>query len=226
MTTQIHLDGGQPLIITPGSIRASGRVSPVLMISFEVSMAGAAGLRLDHLIVRLRAAGELIGTGQLVGGAVYGMAGSMQVEIPTTHRMLEFITDRLGAGPHVDLEIRVQGRLRWRADSADPDWQDAAILNDPAVPLAVSRTTWYQLVLAPVRQSEYVYLEVAIPNGDPGDRGAGLSSSFTVPRPLTRPGTTTPSSSGSAGSWTRFPAPSSTSSTWFPTRRNEAPSTS
>jgi hypothetical protein len=164
----VQTSDNRSVSVTPGNLTATGRVSPVLAIGLTIKVEGASVLRLDHLMVRLYSSAELIGTGQVVGTTVYPSSWFTQVEIPTTHRLIDLVTDQLGSAAEVPLILRLHGLLRWRASRED-DWHEDDLPNNNIQhQFSVARSKWYDQVLTPIRQSDFVYLEVAVPKGELG----------------------------------------------------------
>ncbi|MEO6699985.1 MAG: hypothetical protein ABIP57_00600 [Jatrophihabitantaceae bacterium] len=150
-----------------GEVTATGRLSPVLIIPLRLRRLNApetAQIRLLGVVVEAACGGEILGQGWLGGVTLYqNGSNATVVRIPTSHRLLGWATDyvvRRGAGR---LELRLYGAVQFR-DTPDDEWIDEDIPYLPAANSAIkiSRSDWHDYVLSPVRQADYLYLEVEL----------------------------------------------------------------
>lgn len=124
--------------------------------------------------MRLSCQGELLGEGWLGGPSLtYTYPTSEAIEVPTTHRMIQYVTDTLSQSPTVSLELGWSGMVRLTLSEDRP----VRIASDPApgqhverrvhdgtpISMQVARSDWLSKVLSPIRQEDFLYLEVAVP---------------------------------------------------------------
>jgi len=105
-------------------------------------------------------------------------------EVATSQRLLQYITGGLQpSATVVELEAKLSGFVLVTMDESQPDasgWprlptdpgpgesKRITFSNSVASPLQVSRTEWYERVLAPTRNEQYRYLEIVLPKDDKG----------------------------------------------------------
>jgi hypothetical protein len=103
-------------------------------------------------------------------------------EVATSQRLLQYITGGLQpSATVVELEAKLSGFVLVTMDESQPDasgWPRPATdpgpgeserrtISDPSEStLQVPRTVWYERVLAPTRNEQYRYLEMALPKDD------------------------------------------------------------
>lgn len=150
-----------------GEVTAAGRLSPVLTIPLRLRQFNTpetGQIRLQSVEVEAICAGEILGQGWLGGITLnQGSSNVIMVRIPTSQRLLDWATDdvvRRGVGM---LELRLHGAIQLRDASTD-DWSDEDVRYLPSANSAIkiSRSDWHDHVLRPVRQADYLYLEVEI----------------------------------------------------------------
>ena len=154
-----------------GSLSAAGRKSPVLKLPLTFQTTDAVEIRLDHVVVRVTCAGELVGVAHLAGDVLVQQRHYVPqaiAEVPTSHVMIDFITDTFVSGSQTSLTVTPYGVITWRANQDSDPVQDTLPNNSAGHQLAVSRSDWYERVLVPLRQTDFVYLEIALPQGEAG----------------------------------------------------------
>lgn len=131
--------------------------------------------------VRVSFGNESLGESRITGERVGSGGRVIQVEVPTTHLMLNHVTDRLGPLEQVSLTLSWYGILRilWEPNESDARymgeptpgvWTDFQIGESVSVQtVAIPRSDWFSKVVTPVGLSDFVYSEVAIPKGPLGD---------------------------------------------------------
>src|SRR5690348_10953401 len=78
-----------------GPVGGTGRVVPRLTLPVAFTAPDAVELRLDHVVVRLLAKDELMGTGHLAGNVLaqrHSYKPVVMVEVSTSHRLLDWVT--------------------------------------------------------------------------------------------------------------------------------------
>lgn len=166
----------QPIQVEMGSIGAHGRLNPVLQL--WASFRTTEGWTADLLVLRLRlmCRNELVGEGWIFGTPVTSSSDRTEVlEIPTTHRMIQYLSDTLGTATALDLELRWSGmaRITMNPDAArrfatdpEPGGSNEHQIHDAGpMNFQITRSDWYSKVLSPIRQEDYIYLEIAVPRG-------------------------------------------------------------
>lgn len=168
------------------SVTARGLIAPRLVFWVTLSSPTeriAAELR--DLRVQVVAGDEVLGEGRLISEPALWHGTQCELEVPTDHRLLDYVTARLGREAHVRLVLRWKGLMRvtWSPGPSDPRMQDDP---QPDVPtdlrisygqwieqhLNVPRSDWFTKVLQPTRHTDFLYMEVAIPRGPEADRWA------------------------------------------------------
>ena len=158
-----------------------GRLNPRLQLSFTAHPVPHATVVLSDVTLRLEHRQELIGEGRVAGQRLYD-GSAVTFEVVTSQRLLRHITD--GLAPEI-LDVQLDARLRGVGHfSVDPTALTSPgplrIANDPepgqskdfelsaGMPstLQIARGAWYGRVLAPTRNEQYRYLEVALPRDD------------------------------------------------------------
>lgn len=172
MTSLSSMRGFSLNVDFTGRLLAEGRLAPVLTAGLSIAPPGTEQLRLDHLLVELHCNAEIVGEGHIVGAEVNPLPSSKpetDVRIGTTPRLIDFMTDQLGSAGRLRLEFRVAGAFRHR-DQGAPDWSEDSIpgYQSPIVG-DVKRSDWIERVLTPVRNADFVFLEVAVPRGSTGN---------------------------------------------------------
>lgn len=166
------LSGRSLMVDVLGRLAALGRITPRLVVPLVLEVTDARLLRVEHLVVRLSAGNELLGTGHLAGNMIHQRHGSLSrvmVEVPTTHRLLDFATRSLGGRGELALALQPYGVVSWGNVEAGDFQQESIPDQGMACQFSVPRSEWYESVLRPLRQAEFVYLEVGIPTGADGD---------------------------------------------------------
>ena len=119
---------------------------------------------------------RLVGEGHIYGTSVASTERTEMLEIPTTHRIIQYMTDTLGTGTALDLQARWSGLARiilnpngTKRFATDPEPGESVehqIHDSGPINYQISRSDWYSKVLSPIRQKDYVYFEVAVPRGN------------------------------------------------------------
>lgn len=158
-----------------------GRLRPRLHLVFNARPQPWASVELTDVTVRLERRNELIGEGRIVGQLLQHDTSTISVEVPTTQRLLRFVTDGLAPNASVvDLDVKLSGRGRVRVDSEkqpsgmraqidDPElgqWKRVVLSVNLAPAFQIPRSEWWERVLAPTRFEQYRYLEIALPRDD------------------------------------------------------------
>ena len=160
------------------NIGAVGRLAPVLMLWVDLkSPTERIETELHHLVTKVMFENEVIGKGTIIGKYTSWHGISGQIEIPTTQRMLQFVTSRLSNNSDVPLKIFFDGliQVKW-----NPNDTDAKMAGDPepgevkqyeihgSMPSSynIPRSDWYNKVIQPIGDDNYLYFEVAIPKRD------------------------------------------------------------
>lgn len=161
------------------TIRGSGRLNPRLVLALKLATPNDRVIaELCDVELRLTLSDETLGEGRLIGEPAASYGAETSIDIPVSHRMIDYVTNAFGRADSLSLQLRWYGRLRvkWEPTegdaprSGDPqpgEWTDfhlPHLLNEHH--LRVERSAWFSQVLEPIRQEEYIYLEVAIPKGD------------------------------------------------------------
>lgn len=161
------------------TIRGAGRLNPRLVLVLKLATPSErVEAELRDVELRVGLGDELLGVGRLIGEAVYSYGTDVSVEVPVSHRSVDFITDAFGRADALSLQLRWYGSMRVKSDpkdgearyAGDPEpgeWTDYPLpLLRHDHNLRVTRSEWFAQVLEPIRQEQYVYLEVAIPKGE------------------------------------------------------------
>ncbi|MGH7691183.1 MAG: hypothetical protein ACRENY_08640 [Candidatus Dormibacteria bacterium] len=159
------------------SIYGQGRVSPRLALNFRQHPFFAADVELIDVTLRLEVSHELVGVTRLPR-VILRQDAPLSVEFPTTHHMLRYATDSLGSGStaivfaatlHGEGRARLDpsrvpvGATRFMGEPELGEWGPITISTGTTSTLQVSRSEWFERVLAPCRGETYVYLELALP---------------------------------------------------------------
>ena len=169
-------------LIEDVTVRAKGTVAPCLDMSLHVRATTPGDVVELHCVeVSLWHGEELMGTGLTIGQTVGSQTGStVSVMLPTTHRVLNHVTDVLPASAtDVDLQLRCRGQLvvtcaengrqRFHGDP-EPGVPTPVMLNDHASSqVRLPRTSWHTQVLEAVRGQGTLFLEVAVLRGSLSD---------------------------------------------------------
>jgi hypothetical protein len=163
-------------------VGARGLVSPRLLLCFHAQTPNErTRIEFHDIRVRVMFGQELLGETRITGEQVGSQGRSIQLEIPTTHRMLNHVTDQLGVKEQVTLTLGWYGILRvlWEASDSDarypgdPEpgvWTDSQIdEGNHEQQIMIPRSDWYSRVVTPVGTSDFIFTEVAVPRGPVGD---------------------------------------------------------
>jgi hypothetical protein len=158
------------------SVGGAGRRAPRLTLNFLMrTTTERISSQLHHVRVRVFSGDELIGEGAVVGGDASWHGSPCLVEVPVTHRMIEWVTDSLPPNGDASLKLKWSGILRvmWRPAEGDPimtsdpvagEWTFVNIVENEMF-IGVPRSDWFGKVLQPMGDDQYVYLEVPVPKG-------------------------------------------------------------
>lgn len=164
------------------SIGGLGRLNPRLQMYFAARPARYTQVLLEDITLRLEYGQELIGGGRVVGVQVSYEQTPVDLEVVTSQRLLRHITDGLRPNSTVvQLNAKLSG---FALVSVDPNYpispgfvglpsdprpgesKRLTISNGIGSTLQVSRAEWYERVIAPTRNEQYRYLEIALPKDD------------------------------------------------------------
>jgi len=162
-----------------GDIEGVGRLSPRLLVRFAARPLAHSKVVLADVTLRLEHGQELIGEGRIVEERVEYDGAQIMFEVPTSARLLRHVTDSLGpASSAVELTARLHGLARTWLDPAapigqkmagDPEpgtWEPLTLTSGYPETLTVPRANWFGQVLAPTRNEQYRYIELALPRSD------------------------------------------------------------
>jgi hypothetical protein len=180
---ELREDGGRAwAALTLQSIGAIGRLNPRLLLYFTAQPDPYAKVALDDVTLRLEYKRELVGTGRTVDMDIHHGKSLFNFEVVTSPRVLRYITDTLTSDQTiVQFDATLSGAASYWVDPAASSAGQARMVNDPEpgawtrfrvsqgspTPLQVPRSEWYERVLAPTRNEQYLYLEVALPKDHP-----------------------------------------------------------
>ncbi len=176
-------DGGRSWAdVEFSGIRLQGRLAPRLILGLVLSTP-AAGITTTLTVVRVDLLwnDELLGSGNIVDERLNHFDQHRSIELPSSRRLVQEVTDRLGTGATVVFRVRFEGAA---TVVIRPDAQDIPrMVGDPEAgqpfsvhfntnndfQYAVPRTTWYEQVVARLGDSDYLALDVLIPRGATGE---------------------------------------------------------
>jgi hypothetical protein len=161
----------------------SGRISPRLTFFLGLrTPTERVAAELHDVRVQVVCAEEVVGEGRLIGEPATWHDHQCELEVPVTRRALEFVSERLGRSPSVDLTVYWYGllRVRWEPNDADRrtagdpesgEWTDLRLPpRQHEHHVVVARSDWYSDVVQAVGGDDYIYLEVAVPHGPEAER--------------------------------------------------------
>jgi hypothetical protein len=164
------------------SVGARGLVSPRLLLVLHAETPNErTRIEFHDMRVRVMFGQELLGETRIVGEQMGSQGRSIQMEIPTTHRMLNHVTEQLGAQAQVNLTLSWYGILRvlWEPTESDARYQgdpDPGVWTDLQIdegnheqPIIISRSDWYSRIVTSIGTSDFIFTEVAVPKGPIGD---------------------------------------------------------
>jgi hypothetical protein len=164
------------------SMGAVGRLNPRLQIYFLAQPGPYVKATLDDVTLRLEYQNELVGTGRVTAVDVHHNDTPVNFEVVTSPPLLRFITDTLISNQTVvQFDAKLSGAASYWVDPASSSEGRARMVNYPepgtwtrfqvsqgsSTPLQMPRSEWYERVLAPTRNEQYLYLEVALPKDHP-----------------------------------------------------------
>jgi hypothetical protein len=158
-----------------------GEATPMLQINLHLQTVNErTQIEVHDLRGRLYFQQEYLGETRLAGEMVYSHGTSVLLELPTSHRLLGYVTDRLGNQDTLQLELGWSGILRflWNPNETDlriaggPEpgvWTDCSIdeANHRQI-FSIARSDWYSKVVSRVASASVVFAEVAVPVGPLG----------------------------------------------------------
>ena len=167
--------------LTLESMMAAGRLNPRLQLNFAAQPIPGAKVTLDDVTLRLEYQHELVGTGRVT--AVDLLPNTrVNFEVVTSPLLFRYITDTL-TPRHTDVQFNatLSGAASYCMVPAAVDAKQVRLVCDPEpgvlTPFRVShgsptylqvpRSDWYEHVLAPVRNEQYLFLQVALPKDHP-----------------------------------------------------------
>jgi len=164
------------------SVSGIGRINPRLQLFFTARPGPYSKIVLGDVTLRLEYRQELIGEGRAVGVDVFYDQAQVNFEVATSQRLLRHVTDGLvPTATVVQLDAKLsgvgcfcmdpnapspQGQVRMANDPPLGEWRKFAVSSGHTSALQIGRGEWYEQVLAPTRNEQYRYLEVALPRGD------------------------------------------------------------
>jgi hypothetical protein len=164
------------------SVGARGLISPRLLLVLHAETPNEhTSIEFHDMRVRVMFGQELLGETRIVGEQIGSQGRSIQIEFPTTHRMLNHVTDQLGAQEQVILTLGWYGILRvlWTPDDSDAHYQgdpESGKWTDLQIDegsheqqIMISRSDWYSRIVASIGISDIIFTEVAVPRGPIGD---------------------------------------------------------
>jgi hypothetical protein len=165
------------------SLGAQGLFSPRLLIwmNFETPNERIT-VDLHDLRIRVKSGQEYLGETRLTGEHVTSNGLNLQLDVPTTHRMLNYVTDHLGSQEHIALTLGWYGLIRffWNPNEADSrymgepapgEWTDFQIdEGSHEQQISIARSEWFSRVVSVVGTADYVFTEVAVPKEPLGDQ--------------------------------------------------------
>jgi len=165
-----------PIQVEVTNIGARGRVSPVLLLWGQFQTAEHWTADLLNLKVSLQCRNERLGDGWVIGPHITHTSETTEtIEIPTTHQMIQHVTETLGSAPAIDLAVRWSGRVRLnfspnaqRHYASDPEPGESVekrVYDSGPMNFQITRSDWFSKVLTQTRQEDYIYLEIAMPRG-------------------------------------------------------------
>lgn len=166
----VSTTAGQPLEVSlNGRVIGAGRVSPILTIPLQIRQLNAptsAQLRLVSVQIELYCDGEHVGEGRVAGVTLWqASANSVSLRVPVGHRMLQWVTESVARHRVCRLELRLHGAIAVRSSSAEA-WEEQDLQyasGGGSSAIEISRSDWHDHVLDPVRLTDYLYIEVAVP---------------------------------------------------------------
>jgi hypothetical protein len=171
----LQLSGGNGMHVAVRDVYAQGRITPLLRLNTEFETGEGRKAELLHVAAMLSCRDEHLGRGEIFGGHVGSTGYQTLFEIPTTPRLIEHVTTVLGTSGTIELHVRWSGRVRFGLDANatrsvahEPEpgqSSETTIQGGTPTPVQISRSDWYERVLAPIRSEDYVYLEVSVPRG-------------------------------------------------------------
>jgi hypothetical protein len=169
-------------LINPEWVAARGLVAPRLILCLHAETPNErTSIEFHDMRVRVKFGDELLGETRITGEHVSSQGKSIQIEIPTTHRMLNHVTDQLGPQSQVVLTLDWYGILRvlWEPGSSDPHYQDQpepGVWTDSQIDesnhqqqITIPRSDWYSRVMVPIGTSDFIFTDIAVPRGPLGD---------------------------------------------------------
>jgi len=136
---------------------------------------------LEDITLRLEYGSELIGEGRVVEKELFGES-QVSFEVVTSQRLLRYITDKIQrTETAVQLHAELSGSFLVTVEQnlSTTQLSIASFTNlgpgeskrftvSSGMPsaLEIPRTEWYEMVLAPTRNEQYRYLEIALPKDD------------------------------------------------------------
>lgn len=165
-----------PIQVDLANVGAQGRISPILLLRVNFRTIENWTADLLNLRVHLQCGNERLGDGTLIGPLITHTSETAEtIEIPTTHRMIQHVTDSLGTAPAIDLAVRWSGLVRlnfspnaqkrYASDPEPGQSIETQVRNSGPMNFQIARSDWFSKVLTQTRQEDYLYLEIAIPRG-------------------------------------------------------------
>jgi len=171
------------------SIGGRGRVSPRLVIWLHAQTPNErTQVEFHDIRARVTFEEEFLGETRVAGTRIGFHGTSVMLDIPTSHRLLGFVTDRLGPNDNLGLMIGWDGILKvlWEPNEADlryPGEPEPRVWTQTAVdetnhrqPIAIPRSEWYSRVVAVLGSADIVFTEIAVPKGPLGDEWRAVNA--------------------------------------------------
>lgn len=159
-----------------------GRINPRLRLRFTARPVPNSKVVLGDVTLRLEYHQELIGEGRAVNVDLSYDPAQVYFEVVTSQRLLRHVTDGLApTAVEVQLDAQLsgigrscmspnapspQGQVGMVNDPPPGEWKEFSVSSGRTSSLLVNRGEWYTQLLAPTRNEQYRYLEVALPRDD------------------------------------------------------------
>ncbi|HUD05480.1 MAG TPA: hypothetical protein VMR18_00965 [Candidatus Saccharimonadales bacterium] len=165
------------------SVGVLGKVSPRLLLVMHAETPNErTQVEFHDVRARVTYENELLGETRVAGVRIDSHGTSVSLEVPTSHRMLSFVVDRLGPNTAVALNIEWDGILKvlWEPNETDVrfqgeiepgDWREVGIDGpNHKQYVAIPRSDWYVHVVGQLGLTDILFSEIAVPKGPLGDQ--------------------------------------------------------
>lgn len=163
-------------------LNIQGRLAPRLYLSFSMrTPTERIRTTLKVVQVDLMWNDELLGSGTIIEESFGEHDRPCHVELPTSRRLIQDVTDRLATQTAIGFQVRFKGSAEviW-----EPGENDQRFVGEPAPgvptvvrlemsqnhsPFSISRSDWYTRVVSRLGDTDYIPLELLIPRGATGN---------------------------------------------------------